>query len=157
MENSFQGRLFLASDPKFTTQPALVAGELTILESAASTGGVEFGVSGKMTVTPKPKEKTMNGMMAETVNSEEVTVDAELTVDSKIYETFLATYQGKECEIRIVDTQTGRMASVQFIPNIVPVMTIGKAIIANMTGTYTDPANVSSINKRFKIVKLTSV
>lgn len=157
MENSFQGELYIAGATPFTTAPALVAGELTILESAASTGGTKHGISGKVTITPKPAEKTLDGNMTETINSETVTVEAELTIDSKIYETFLSTYQGQECEIRVISTQTDRMVSVKFTPHIVPVMTIGKAIIATLTGTYTDPANISSAVKRFKLVKLTAV
>jgi hypothetical protein len=158
MENILRGKLYIAGvTPGFTTPTALVAGEMTILESAAKTGGEHAELMGELSITPKAGETTPDSDLNEVVNSEKVTIEANLMIDSKLYDSFLAKYQGKVCEVRVIDEDSDRMGQIIGIkPYFAPTMKTAKAIFCTMTATYSQGANLSQDKKRYKLVKLTT-
>jgi hypothetical protein len=112
---------------------------------------------GELSITPKAGETTPDSDLNEVVNSEKVTIEANLMIDSKLYDSFLAKYQGRVCEVRVIDEDSDRMGQIIGIkPYFAPTMKTAKAIFCTMTATYSQGANLSQDKKRYKLVKLTT-
>lgn len=160
-ENSFSGKLYIAASNGFTTPPVYAANTgFTIAESAASAGSAgavsELMMQGDLVIAGKPKGKSSNGNLTSCVISEETTGKATVAIDAALYDSYVAKYQGVECEIRCVDTDTMQMSNVIMVkPHFAQTTKIGEMQMAELTFDFVQAANISVSKKRNRLVKMT--
>lgn len=160
-ENSFSGKLYIAAKGGFTTPPVYATNTgFTIAESAASAGSAgavsELMMQGDLVIAGKPKGKSSNGNLTSCVISEETTGKATVAIDAALYDSYVAKYQGVECELRCVDTDTMQLVSdIDIKPHFAQTTKIGEMQMAELTFDFIQAANISVAKKRHRLVKMT--